>query len=199
MATAVRFWEYIHRVHCSAGSISEAAPRLGLHRRSLRRMLSKHPGPRARVNGNAHLESPAQRAGVVPTRDRRRRLPLFISDRCRRSSELWTRPVDTVARVGTTETQLASDAPPSAARSSCERRSATSAAFAEGPRCASSRLPQQPRLPRRTEAPSRLLELSLATHERGDVGGGTRRDLLASGAPHQMVLDVRPTRLHRAV
>ena len=39
-------WEYIHRVHCSAGSISEAARRLGLHRRSLRRMLSKYPPAR---------------------------------------------------------------------------------------------------------------------------------------------------------
>lgn len=39
-------WEYITRVHATAGSISEAARRLGIDRRSLRRMLAKHPPPR---------------------------------------------------------------------------------------------------------------------------------------------------------
>lgn len=37
-------WEYIHRVLSeSGGNVSEAARRLGLHRRSLQRKLSKHP------------------------------------------------------------------------------------------------------------------------------------------------------------
>lgn len=36
-------WEYISHVHVTAGSISEAARRLGLDRRSLRRMLAKYP------------------------------------------------------------------------------------------------------------------------------------------------------------
>lgn len=36
-------WEYISRTCAAAGSISEAARRLGLDRRSLRRMLAKHP------------------------------------------------------------------------------------------------------------------------------------------------------------
>ena len=36
-------WEYISRTCAAAGSISEAARRLGLDRRSLRRMLTKHP------------------------------------------------------------------------------------------------------------------------------------------------------------
>jgi two-component system response regulator RegA len=39
-------WEYISRVHATAGSISEAAKRLGVDRRSLRRMLAKHPPSR---------------------------------------------------------------------------------------------------------------------------------------------------------
>lgn len=39
-------WEYLSQVCASAGSISEAARRLGLDRRSLRRMLSKYPPPR---------------------------------------------------------------------------------------------------------------------------------------------------------
>lgn len=37
-------WEHIHRVLAdSAGNVSEAARRLGLHRRSLQRKLQKHP------------------------------------------------------------------------------------------------------------------------------------------------------------
>jgi two-component system response regulator RegA len=36
-------WEYLNQVYVSAGSMSEAARRLGLDRRSLRRMLSKYP------------------------------------------------------------------------------------------------------------------------------------------------------------
>ena len=39
-------WEYLSQVYVSAGSISEAARRLGLDRRSLRRMLAKYPPPR---------------------------------------------------------------------------------------------------------------------------------------------------------
>jgi len=39
-------WEYISHVHTAAGSISEAARRLGVDRRSLRRMLAKHPPSR---------------------------------------------------------------------------------------------------------------------------------------------------------
>lgn len=39
-------WEYICRVHEAAGSMSEAARRLGVDRRSLRRMLAKYPPPR---------------------------------------------------------------------------------------------------------------------------------------------------------
>jgi len=35
-------WEYIHMVLAAAGTLSEAARRLGLDRRSLRRMLSQH-------------------------------------------------------------------------------------------------------------------------------------------------------------
>lgn len=40
-------WEHIHRVlsDCN-GNISEAARRLGIHRRSLQRKLQKHPPPR---------------------------------------------------------------------------------------------------------------------------------------------------------
>jgi two-component system response regulator RegA len=36
-------WEYINHVYISAGTMSGAALRLGLDRRSLRRMLSKYP------------------------------------------------------------------------------------------------------------------------------------------------------------
>jgi two-component system response regulator RegA len=36
-------WEYLCQVYVAAGSMSEAARRLGLNRRSLRRMLSKYP------------------------------------------------------------------------------------------------------------------------------------------------------------
>jgi two-component system, response regulator RegA len=36
-------WEYINQVFVSAGTMSEAARRLGIDRRSLRRMLAKHP------------------------------------------------------------------------------------------------------------------------------------------------------------
>ena len=36
-------WEYLSHVHLVAGSISEAARRLGVDRRSLRRMLAKYP------------------------------------------------------------------------------------------------------------------------------------------------------------
>ena len=36
-------WEYINQVLVEAGSISEAARRLRIDRRSLRRMLAKHP------------------------------------------------------------------------------------------------------------------------------------------------------------
>ncbi len=40
-------WEYIHRVlHDCGDNISEAARRLGLHRRSLQRKLQKYPPPR---------------------------------------------------------------------------------------------------------------------------------------------------------
>ena len=39
-------WEYLNQVYVSAGSMSEAARRLGLHRRSLRRMLAKYPPAR---------------------------------------------------------------------------------------------------------------------------------------------------------
>jgi two-component system response regulator RegA len=39
-------WEYINRVYVEAGSMSEAARRLRLDRRSLRRMLSKYPPPK---------------------------------------------------------------------------------------------------------------------------------------------------------
>jgi two-component system response regulator RegA len=35
-------WEYIHMVLAAAGTMSEAARRLGVDRRSLRRMLSQH-------------------------------------------------------------------------------------------------------------------------------------------------------------
>lgn len=36
-------WEYIHFVLAGAGTVAEAARRLGVDRRSLRRMLSQHP------------------------------------------------------------------------------------------------------------------------------------------------------------
>ncbi|MBE2252820.1 MAG: response regulator [Myxococcus sp.] len=40
-------WEYINRVLADAqGNVSEAARRLGLHRRSLQRKLQKHPPPK---------------------------------------------------------------------------------------------------------------------------------------------------------
>lgn len=39
-------WEYLNQTVVFAGSLSEAARRLGVHRRSLRRMLSKYPPPR---------------------------------------------------------------------------------------------------------------------------------------------------------
>lgn len=40
-------WEYIHRVLADCGdNVSEAARRLGLHRRSLQRKLQKYPPPR---------------------------------------------------------------------------------------------------------------------------------------------------------
>jgi two-component system response regulator RegA len=39
-------WEYLNQVLVVAGSMSAAARRLGLDRRSLRRMLSKYPPPR---------------------------------------------------------------------------------------------------------------------------------------------------------
>jgi two-component system response regulator RegA len=40
-------WEYIHRVMADCGdNISEAARRLGIHRRSLQRKLQKYPPPR---------------------------------------------------------------------------------------------------------------------------------------------------------
>lgn len=40
-------WEHIHRIlHDCDGNISEAARRLGLHRRSLQRKLQKHPSQR---------------------------------------------------------------------------------------------------------------------------------------------------------
>lgn len=39
-------WEYIQRVLADAGSISEAARRLGLHRQSLQRKLAKRPADR---------------------------------------------------------------------------------------------------------------------------------------------------------
>lgn len=40
-------WEHMNRVLIDCdGNISEAARRLGLHRRSLQRKLAKHPGPR---------------------------------------------------------------------------------------------------------------------------------------------------------
>ena len=38
-------WEYLQRVFEDAGSVSEAARRLGVDRRSLRRMLTKTPPP----------------------------------------------------------------------------------------------------------------------------------------------------------
>jgi two-component system response regulator RegA len=38
-------WEYINLTLDASGSIAEAARRLGVHRRSLRRMLSKYPPP----------------------------------------------------------------------------------------------------------------------------------------------------------
>jgi two-component system response regulator RegA len=39
-------WEYINQVYTNAGTMSEAARRLGLDRRSLRRMLGKYPPAR---------------------------------------------------------------------------------------------------------------------------------------------------------
>jgi len=39
-------WEYLNQMFVTAGSMSEAARRLGLDRRSLRRMLSKYPPAR---------------------------------------------------------------------------------------------------------------------------------------------------------
>jgi two-component system, response regulator RegA len=39
-------WEYINQVYAAAGSMSEAARRLGIDRCSLRRMLTKYPPPR---------------------------------------------------------------------------------------------------------------------------------------------------------
>ena len=39
-------WEYINQVYVTAGTMSEAARRLGLDRRSLRRMLAKYPPSR---------------------------------------------------------------------------------------------------------------------------------------------------------
>jgi two-component system response regulator RegA len=40
-------WEYIHKVLADCGdNVSEAARRLGLHRRSLQRKLQKYPPPR---------------------------------------------------------------------------------------------------------------------------------------------------------
>jgi two-component system response regulator RegA len=42
-------WEYVHRTLDMAGSLSEAARRLGLHRQSLKRMLAKHRPPPARL------------------------------------------------------------------------------------------------------------------------------------------------------
>jgi two-component system, response regulator RegA len=40
-------WEHLNRVLTDCdGNISEAARQLGMHRRSLQRKLSKHPGPR---------------------------------------------------------------------------------------------------------------------------------------------------------
>lgn len=40
-------WEYIHRVLADSGdNVSEAARRLGIHRRSLQRKLQKYPPPR---------------------------------------------------------------------------------------------------------------------------------------------------------
>jgi ActR/RegA family two-component response regulator len=47
-------WQYINDVYASAGSMSEAARRLGLDRRSLRRMLNRTPPegapPRPTIN-----------------------------------------------------------------------------------------------------------------------------------------------------
>jgi ActR/RegA family two-component response regulator len=39
-------WEYINQVVVGAGTLSEAARRLGVDRRSLRRMLAKYPPSR---------------------------------------------------------------------------------------------------------------------------------------------------------
>jgi two-component system response regulator RegA len=39
-------WEYLNQVYVTAGTMSEAARRLGLDRRSLRRMLAKYPPAR---------------------------------------------------------------------------------------------------------------------------------------------------------
>lgn len=39
-------WEYLNQVYDAAGSMAEAARRLGLDRRSLRRMLAKYPPTR---------------------------------------------------------------------------------------------------------------------------------------------------------
>jgi two-component system response regulator RegA len=39
-------WEYLNHVVAAAGSLSEAARRIGVDRRSLRRMLAKYPPPR---------------------------------------------------------------------------------------------------------------------------------------------------------
>jgi two-component system response regulator RegA len=39
-------WEYLNQAYVAAGSMSEAARRLGLDRRSLRRMLAKYPPSR---------------------------------------------------------------------------------------------------------------------------------------------------------
>jgi len=40
-------WEHIHRVlEACGGNVSETARRLGIHRRSLQRKLSRYPSPR---------------------------------------------------------------------------------------------------------------------------------------------------------